>query len=904
MFDLEKSIAGWLRKFRKHSSFEDASISEMESHLRDHIEDLTSDGHTEQEAFELATKEFGEIPSVAEEEQFNRYKSLLFPELSLFLNNLRIGLRNITKRPFYTFLNTFGLAVGVSGVILIGLYVHDELSFDRMFPESDRIFRINIDNRTNGEYSEYATAPGPMANVLVQDCPAVELVSRFRNIDNALIKRAGAVESVKTTEIVAVDSGFLDMFGVSLLYGEEKSALSEPNTLILTETAAKVFFDKEIALGQSVIINEVDHYIVSGVIEDFPKNSFLRNHQIFLSLSSFKDAQSKAWNTWYFPTFVRLQSPGHVVELQAFLNTVKDNYLIPWAMTFIPGLTVESSRQAEAESGNFMRFNTTALTDIRLYSGDRRGEFSSNGTIRNVYIMVAIGIMLLILAAVNFTNLTIAFSLKRVREVGIRKALGSSRLGLVRQFLTESTLIALFSMLLGVFLAILFIPFFNLLSDKALAIPFTSPIFWTVTLVAVVLLGLISGFFPSLYMARLDSIKALKGQLTHSRRSPIQNGLVIFQFFISVFLIACTGVVYQQVNYIGSKELGFDRERVLIIEDVNLVGSQLLSLKESIKGLSAVNSVSLSSYLPTPSKRGGTTYFVEGQMESGAFDSNEAMIIEQWDVDTDYIEALGLTLIAGRVHEAGRPADSLALVINKVTADMMGFGVEEVLGQRITDDFHRPDKENMAYYTIIGVVDDFHFESMQNKINGLTLRLGGTPDKMIIRLNTGDVVNSISQIENAWRNADIDQSMNFHFLDQAFENTYRSEIRLGKVFMTFTSLSVLIACLGLFGLATFDAENRTKEIGIRKVLGATVPQVMKHLSLNFLKLILVSIIISLPLSWLVMERWLQDFSYRTELSITLFIGAGLLAIVIALLTVGYQSIRSAIMNPVKSLRAE
>ncbi|MEQ8303057.1 MAG: ABC transporter permease [Cyclobacteriaceae bacterium] len=904
MFDLEIAIKKWLKQFSKHRAFDDGSVREMELHLRDHIDDLIASGLSEEKAFNLAVSEFGEVSSMAKEEFTNTLPAQRFHYVGMYKNYLRVAFRNLTKQPFFTFLNTFGLAVGIAGGLLIGLFIYDELSFDLMFPDADRIYRINIDNQTNGEYSEYASAPGPMAGVLYEDCPQVEMLTRFREVGSTLIRKPDEALNVKVANVVAVDTSFFAMFGLRLVKGNAATALSKPRQMIMTRTAAKTHFGDKDALGQSLILDDDAEYIVTGILEELPKNSLLRNNNIFLSLTSFEDEKTVAWNTWYFPTFVKIKTNTSVKDLQAFLDTVKDKYLIPWAMTFVPGLTVESAKAAEKASGNFMRFNTTALTDIHLYSANRRGEFSPNGDIQNVYIMSVIGLILLVLAAVNFMNLSTAYSLTRAKEVGIRKTLGSNRFGLIKQFLSESIVISLLSVLMALLLTIITLPLFNDLAGKSISIPFDSWLFWILVVAAGLFMGIISGGYPAFFMSRFIPAQVLKGNLVKAGGGEIRDALVIFQFAIAIFLIISTMVVYQQVNYIRSKDLGFQKDQILVVDEVGAAGKQVQNFREQVAQLSAVERVSLSSYLPTPSARSSITYFVEGAIGEGEFKSENALIIEQWDIDYDYVNTLSLEIIAGRNFDNSHSTDSSALLINETTATMLGVSPEKAIGMRLTTDFHRADKENMKYLTIVGVVKNFHFSSLRNNIGALSFILASDANKMMVKIRAGDFANVVEQIEAQWSAVAPGQPFNYYFMDQSFNETYREELRLGSIFITFTMLSLFIACLGLFGLATFNAKKRTKEIGIKKVMGASVGQITFQLSSDFLKLVAWSICLAIPISWYVMNRWLEGYSYRMEFNWWIFVIAALLALLISLLTVSYQSIKAATVNPVKSLRSE
>lgn len=907
MFDLEKAIQSWLKQFRKHRAFNHGSIREMELHLRDHIDDLVADGRKEKEAFEQAVSEFGDIHQVAADEfQNQKPRMAKFSNLtqSMIGNNIKIAIRNFTKQPFFTFLNIFGLAIGMSGGLLVGLFIYDELSFDKMFADADRIYRINIDNKTSGEVSHYASAPGPMADVLNTDCSQVEMVTRYRETGSMFMRQPEKEQNVKEAHVTAVDSSFFAMFGLELLEGNSETALREPNSIVLTTSAVKRLFDTQSALGKSLLLDNDKLFVVTGVMEDLPPNSFLRNHGVFISLSSFEDAKTLAWNTWYFPTFVKLHPGARLEDFQGFLDTVQERYLIPWAMTFVPGLTLEALKAQARESGDYMDFNATALTDIHLHSSDRRGEFSANSDIQNVYIMSFIGFFLIVLASVNFMNLSTAHSLTRAKEVGIRKTLGSNRLGLIRQFLTESSLISLFSLMLSIAVAVGVLPLFNNLAGKDLSIPFANPLFWIVVVCAALLLGLVSGSYPAFFLSQFVPSKVLKGIQHRVGGGSVRNALVVFQFAISVFLIVSTLVVFQQVNFIQHKDLGFQKDQVLVIDDVKAAGNQRQSLKEEIKRINRVEDVSLSSYLPTPSDRGGITYFPEGAIEKDVFKGDNALIIEQWRIDYDYINTLGLEIIAGRNFDRSFGTDSSALLLNESTVKMMELEPEEVLGKRLTTDIHRPDKENMEYLTVIGVVKNFHFESLRNGIDALTLVLGSDADRMIVKLSAGDFAQTIDEIEKRWDKVAQGQPLNYYFMDDSFNDTYQAEQRLGRIFMVFTLLSLCIACLGLFGLSTFNAERRTKEIGIKKVMGASVKEITVQLSAGFLKLVSLALVIALPLSWYAMNKWLEAFTYRVDIAWWTLAVAALLAVGIAVLTISYQSIKAAVMNPVKSLRSE
>jgi putative ABC transport system permease protein len=810
----------------------------------------------------------------------------------MFKNNLKIAWRSLKKQPFFTFLNIFGLAIGMAGGILVSLYIYDELSYDKMFVDADRIYRINGDLKFGGNIRNFAVVTAPMADAVKSDIPEVELTTRFRTVGSMLLKKTGSVVNVKETHATYVDETFFSMFGIDLLVGDPTSALKSPNTLILTKTAAKKHFDIDNALEQTLVLNNGDTYTVTGVIEDFPENSFLRDYGVFMSMKGYGDAWVTNWAGNNFQTYIKLTPGTAANDIQERLQAIVGRYVIPGIQEVFPGINEEQL----IASGSYLNFSTIALKDIRLHS-NRSAEMNPNNSIQNVYILFFIALFLIVLASVNFMNLSTAGSLKRAKEVGVRKTLGSNKGALRVQFLTESGLIALGSMALAIFLAWSVMPLFNQLSDKSLKIPFTDPLFWGCTLLATVLLGLLSGSYPAFFMSKFMPVKVLKGSTgSNVGGAKVRNALVVFQFAISVFLIISTLVVYQQLRFIQSKDLGFSKDQVLLINDAYAAGEQLQSFKQQVKQLGGVQNASLSSFYPTPSNRSDETFNREG-----ALGGEHSISMQDWEVDYDYISVMGLEIIAGRDFDRSFGTDSTAIIINEAALKLFGMEPEEAIGMRVTKVM---EGGNTPFSTVIGIVKNFHYRSLRDDIDALSMSLGNYANGMAVKLSAGDFGATIAQIENIWKQVAPGQPFSYNFMDEAFNSTYRSERRLGQIFVVFTILSILIACLGLFGLATFNAERRIKEIGVRKVLGASVGQITYRLTTDFLKMVGVAILISLPIGWYVMNKWLEDFSYRIEIGFEIFALAAFLAIVVAVLTISYQSIKAALVNPVKSLRTE
>ena len=810
----------------------------------------------------------------------------------MFKNYIKIAWRSLKRQPFFAFLNTFGLAIGMAGGLLISLYIYDEMNFDTMFPDADRIYRINTDIKFGGTESKSAQVSAPMAAAMESDFSQVELTTRFRNLGSMLLRKSSTEANIKEQSATFVDATFFEMFGLELLVGDVQTALKEPNTLVLTKTAALKHFGLKKAVGQSLILNNTDTYTVTGVIEDMPERSFLRNHNVFMAMAGNEDAQNQEWTSHNFFTFIKLIPGADIANLQEPLQSMVGTYIMPYVQTFLPGVTEEQL----AASGNYLYYNTIALKDIHLYS-NKDHELSPNSSIQNVYILSFIGLFLILLASVNFMNLSTAQSLKRAKEVGIRKTLGSDKSALIRQFLTESGLISFISLLFCLGIAIVAIPYFNALSGKSISIPFTNPIFWIALFVGATVLALFSGMYPAFFMSRFAPVKVLKGAgATSTGGGNIRSLLVVFQFAISIFLIVSTLVVFMQLKFIQSKDLGFTKDQVLIVDDVYTLGDKATTFKEQVEQLGQVESATLSSFLPTPSVRSNTSFFKEG----GATAEN-SINMQIWNVDDDYIPTMNMEILEGRNFDRQFGTDSTAMLINESAVAILGVKPKEALGMRIIRNFENGTSNN---FTIIGVIKDFNYESLRENIGALSMTLGRSTGSLAVKLEAGNFSHSISSIEGIWNKVAPGQPFGYRFMEDSFNTTYEAEQQLGRIFVTFTILSILIACLGLFGLAAFNAQKRTKEIGIRKVLGASIGQITYHLTTDFLKMVGVAIIVSLPVGWYLMNKWLEDFTYRIEISWWVFVFAALIALTIAVLTVSYQSIKAAIVNPVKSLRTE
>ncbi|HEV7380331.1 MAG TPA: FtsX-like permease family protein, partial [Dyadobacter sp.] len=483
-------------------------------------------------------------------------------------------------------------------------------------------------------------------------------------------------------------------------------------------------------------------------------------------------------------------------------------------------------------------------------------------------------------------------------EVGVRKSLGSGRSALVQQFLTESVMLSFLSLGIALVLAYVTLPLFNHLAGKEIVFPFTNALFWLILIVTCSIVGILAGSYPAFFLSAFEPLRVLKKniELDGKGNGLMRNVLVVFQFVISVMLIVGTGVIYRQLNYIQNKKLGFDKDQMLIVNDAYALGNQVDAFKQQVLKIKNIESGTVTSFLPTPSSRTDHTFFPEGQIQQ-----DKGINMQKWAVDLDFVKTLGLEVKTGRSFSPDFLSDSTGIVINEAAAKVMGF--EDPVGKKI---FGYEDSEltKKVTYTIIGVVKNFHFESLRKNIGALSLILYKSNGSVVLKMNGGTAPETVSQVEALWKTMAPGQPFNYRFMDQDFDHVYRSEQRVGQIFITFAAISIVIGCLGLFGLSAYTAERRMKEIGVRKVLGASVAGIVTLLSKEFLKLILISIVIGCPIAWFAMTRWLSDFAYHVELSWWMFAAAGTLAVLIALLTVSFQSIKAALMNPVKSLKSD
>ncbi|HEX5152495.1 MAG TPA: ABC transporter permease [Parafilimonas sp.] len=810
----------------------------------------------------------------------------------MFKNYLRIATRHLLKQKMYAAVKIGGFALSIAACLLIALYIKDELSYDKNWAYADRIYRITGEYNNNGKIETGNDWPAPMAKVLREDFPEVEKSGRlmdaplFYGAGSNQVRRSDVQQNTFEQGFSYIDQDMIDMLQLPMVYGDRARALSEPNTMIISKTKADKYFPQQNPVGKVMILNNDTKtpYKIGGVMQDFPTTSHL-HYDFLLTMTGHQlwDNEQTTWMASNYPTFVLLKPGADPMLFQSKLKLILTKY-------YAPVLKENGVKEADDFAKNLKLF-AQPIKDVHLYSADIDDRLEK-GDIRFIWLFGAIAVFILVIACINFINLSTAKSANRAKEVGLRKVVGSYRGNLINQFLTESLLYSVLSFVLGLLVAVLLLPYFNTLAAKHLSIPWTAWWLLPLMVVSAVVIGVIAGLYPSFYLSSFKPINVLKGQVSRgSKNAVLRNGLVIFQFTTSIILIIGTLVIYNQTQYILNKKIGFDKDQVLLLQGTNTLENKIQAFKEELLKSSQIKSISVSDYLPIAgTKRDGNTFYREGKSKEDI-----GVFSQKWQVDYDYLKTMGMHMIEGRYFSKDMASDSAATVINKAMAEKLGL--KNPIGQRIENGWQK--------FTVIGVMEDFNFESMKQNVNPLCLVLNNYYSSiMAVKINAADTKDVISYITSMWKSFSPNQPIRYTFLDESFANMYADVQRTGRIFTSFAVLAIIIACLGLFALSAFMAEQRNKEIGIRKVLGASVSGITAMLSKDFVKLVLISIVIASPIAYWAMTKWLQDFAYRISISWWVIAIAGLTAIVIALITISFQSIKAALMNPAKSLRSE
>jgi putative ABC transport system permease protein len=807
----------------------------------------------------------------------------LYWSFVMFKNYLKITFRNLKRHKGYSLINIAGLSVGMACFILILLFSQYELNFERHHENADRIYRVNVEQYLTDQVFKASTSPVPLAETLYNEIPEVVEFTRINSISNVLVKHED--QRYYEDQLDLVDHGALDMFTFPLISGDKSSALKEPHSIVLTEDMAAKYFRVQDPLGKNMTLDNQLSMQVTGVMKNHPQNSDFRPN-FLVSLQTLKTIVPEGndyWSNWIsqqIQSYVLLTDGHSVPEVEQKIAEVFEKHK-----------GEDDKRVLKLEQ----------LKRMHLYS-----MMADTGEIRTIYIFLATGLLILLIACINFMNLSTARSAKRAKEVGMRKVIGAVRKQLIKQFIGETFMFSVFSLFLSLILVYAFLPSLNALTGQFIQfkdIGRTEIIIGLVGIVALV--GLLSGSYPALFLSAFQPANVLKGTFkTAGKGSIFRKVLVISQFSITIALIVCTLILGKQLQFMRSRALGFKKDQILVINNNSMRGRDLQPLKTALLQNPRISGVAGSLQLPS------SIGMYNNVTWEGAPEGEKIELIHN-TVDYDFLDTFEIELIAGRNFSPEYPTDSRtssrglenagSVILNEEA--VRRFGWEDAVGKKVIQTYG----DLRIYFTVIGVIKDFHFSSFKETIKPMNLFLGlGSNRYISMNLQAQDVSGTLAFIEETWNKLNPEYPLEYFFLDRVFERRYRSEERLRQLSSYFSVLAIFIACLGLFGLASFAAEQRTKEIGIRKVLGAPVSGIVGLLSKEFTRWVLVANIIAWPAAYFAMSSWLRSFAYRINLTeqIGLFLIAAVGAFLIAWFTVSYQAIKAAVANPVDSLRYE
>lgn len=816
-------------------------------------------------------------------------------------NYLKIALRSLLKQKTYTFINTIGLSVGIASCLMIVLFVADEFSYDTFHSKADRLYKVALERKYPNHATNYANIPHSYAEVMQQDFPEVEAVVHmggpFNDVVVTYTNEKSDVTQFEEDYIMAADSNFFTLFDIKVLKGDPTSALRNLNDIVVTSSTAKRYFGNEEPVGKILRFFGQD-FKVSAVCEDMPDNSHMRFD--FLTKWSdqfFGGGRESNFTTFTSHVYILLRPDADPIALEAKFPKMVDTYASAQIEADL-GTSWEDYKNA----GNGYRYFLQPLTSIHLDPTNIEGKMKAGGNRNYVYFLIGIASLILVIACINFMNLATARSAERAREVGVRKTMGSMKSQLVAQFLAESILLSLFATLLALLLASLLLPYFNNLAGKQLSLFFTPPFLFGVLSFAIVV-GFLAGSYPAFILSSFNPVMVMKGNFTGSTKgSWLRNGLVVFQFWISITLIVGTLVVSEQMQYMQTKSLGYNKEQVLVVERVFALQdssqTRVRTFLDQLRNLPEVENVGGAfSMLGRQGDFFGAQFLPEG--------SSEVLTTKNTGIDDDFAETISFEFVEGKGYSR-ETNDSLSIILNE--AAVKALNIENPIGKKISQIQRGANGNIMVPYTIIGVIKDFNFQSLRDEITPLAIQsnesFGGGVGYAYARIKGGQITNALKKIESTWKEFAADgQPFKYAFLDQDLNRHYESEKRAGLLFAVFSGLAIIIACVGLFGLAAYTTSLRTKEISVRKVLGASVSNVVILLSKDFTKLIVLAFVLSVPLAWFVMDSWLSNFAYRINIGAGVFLIAGGTSLAISWLTVSYQSIKAAIVNPVRSLKS-
>ncbi|MFD0793941.1 ABC transporter permease [Mucilaginibacter litoreus] len=804
-------------------------------------------------------------------------------------NYLTIAWRSLTKNRVFSFINMFGLAIGLACCMLISGYLYQELTYDTYSANSKQLYRVNLGVLANGGSDNYPLVDIAVGEGMKNAFPEIEASTRMSPNQPVFVEYGN--QQFKESNFVRADANFLQLFSIPLIDGDAATCLANPNSIVITKDLAKKYFGADNAVGKTLLVAK-QPMKVTGVINKVPDNSHFHG-DAFMSLITFTQNRPQTWSNVSFFTYLLLNKTADPKKLEARFPQLVAKYVVPEIQRDM-GISLAEAQK----SVNTFKFTLTPITDIHLYSHTKY-EREANGDINYVYIFGALAIFILVLAGINFTNLSTAASAKRSKEVGIRKVLGSLKSSLVSQFLTESVLLTTLAMVLAVVMVYLLLPYFNDVAGKNISIKFyLSYMAIAIELLVALVVGLAAGVYPAFFISSFKILNVLKGNSSSdvkASKSLLRNSLIVFQFSISTAFIIATFIVYQQLNFMQNKKLGYDKDQVLVLNDVYTLQNNLEPFRNQLLQDKRVINAAISSDVPIRTAD-GTQIFLKSS--SNNYNQPHAEVHANiYHIDENYLPTMGMKMAVGRNFLPAYPADSAAVIVNESAVKELGLDKTDPIGKTIV-------RSGQHEFTIVGVVKDFHYSSAKEKIAPLMMLYGHSNGSMMVKVKAADMHNLIEAVKQQWESFHPGTPFSYNFLDDQFAQLYVSEARTGKIFTSFAILAVIIASLGLFGLSAFSIRQRVKEIGIRKVLGASSVTITNMLSIQFLKLVALAVIIAAPLTWFAMHKWLQGFAYRIDIQWWVFALAGLMALGVAFITVSFQTIKAALANPVKSLRSE
>lgn len=806
--------------------------------------------------------------------------------MGMLKSYFKSGWRNVMRTRAFSLINVMGLAIGLASFLLIFSFVYDELMYDRYPKEAKNIYRVGLQLEQNGGIDDYPHVDVAVAGGMKATYPEIVDFTRMAGAFTDYVRYEDI--NLKEESLVYADSNVLTFFSIPLLEGNPRKALTEPASIVISKAFAEKYFHDKPAMGQTLTLRNNGLVKVTGVFDKLPEHSHFHYDAFLSNTQSWMQKMRQTWTNVGFFSYIQLNDHADANALQAKLPVLVEKYVIP-EIQEDAGLSYADA----VKTVDTWKFYLMPLQKIHLYSHTKY-EIEPNGDINNVYIFSALAIFILLLACINFMNLSTATSAKRSVEIGVRKTMGSFRVQLVAQFLIESLILTSIALFLALAIAFIALPVFNELTGKHITMTwFLSPTVMLTCLALGVTVGVLAGLYPAIFLSSFKTVQVLKGSATGNHRSRLRSALVVFQFSISTALIIATIVAYEQLHFLQNIDIGYDKEQIVVIENGRALGTSHAPFKQKLLQDARVTSVSAAS-VPI----GKAASF--GGSEIAPKERNTSNIHAHFFfVDYDFIDAMGMEVVLGRNFSPEFTADSLQtnVLINETAMRDLGWNETNVLKNIIV-------RSAQVQYSVVGVVKDFHYTSAKDKIAPLIMVYRPQSATMLVKVKTSDVSEFLSDTKTLWSSFNTELPFSYYFLDEKFAQLYRTEQATEKIFIVFMVIAISIACLGLYGLSTYSAEQRMKEIGIRKVLGSSVNQIILLQSREFLYLVIIGIVIATPVSWWAMNQWLQNFGYRVEIKPWFIVLAGGSAIIIALVTVSFQAFKAAIANPVKSLRAQ